>query len=186
MKLYKIPREEMVRLSTSHATSLLPQEELTNIFNPFLQVILTKCCMVVAKDPNTHPATMTDPDNQGYVNCRGLSRKHIFEAVKASLNRLQLDYVDMLQCHRFDPETPIEETMDALHDVVKLGYARYIGMSSCYAWQFAAMQNYAISKGQTAFVSMQNFHNAIYREEEREMMPTLEVRYLDLPFSSRS
>lgn len=111
----------------------------------------------------------------GYVNLRGNSRKHIFDGIKDSLKRLDLEYVDLLQLHRFDPETPIEETMDALHDVVKLGYARYIGMSSCYAYQFAAMQNYAKGKGQTCFISMQNFYNPIYREEEREMMPTLEL-----------
>ncbi|KAJ3565124.1 hypothetical protein NP233_g7841 [Leucocoprinus birnbaumii] len=99
--------------------------------------------------------------------------KHIFESVKASLERLQLDYVDLLQCHRFDKETPIEETMQALHDVVQAGYVRYIGMSSCYAWQFHAMQNYAIANKLTPFISMQNHYNLVYREEEREMLPTL-------------
>ncbi|KAG8947463.1 hypothetical protein FRC03_001028, partial [Tulasnella sp. 419] len=84
-----------------------------------------------------------------------------------------LDYIDLLQCHRFDSETPIEETMQALHDVVQAGYVRYIGMSSCYAWQFQKMQYYAISHGLTPFISMQNFHNATYREEEREIMPML-------------
>ncbi|KAG9023913.1 hypothetical protein FRB95_012319 [Tulasnella sp. JGI-2019a] len=103
-----------------------------------------------------------------------LSRKHIFASIKSSLERLQLDYVDLLQCHRFDPETPIEGTMQALHDVVKAGYVRYIGMSSCYAWQFQKMQNYAKTHGLTEFVSMQNYHNAIYREEEREMVPLLQ------------
>ncbi|TFY81145.1 hypothetical protein EWM64_g2867 [Hericium alpestre] len=114
-----------------------------------------------------------DIDSKGYINQHGLSRKHIFESVKHSLERLQLDYIDVLQCHRFDPETPIEETMQALHDVVKAGYVRYIGMSSCYAWQFQAMQNYAISHNLTPFISMQNHYNLLYREEEREMMPTL-------------
>jgi len=112
-------------------------------------------------------------DKKGFVNQRGLSRKHIFDAVKKSLERLQLDYVDVLQCHRFDPNTPIEETMQALHDVVKAGYARYIGMSSCHAWQFHIMQNYAITNNLTPFISMQNHHSLVYREEEREMFPTL-------------
>ncbi|KAG8926868.1 hypothetical protein FRC02_008617 [Tulasnella sp. 418] len=102
-----------------------------------------------------------------------MSRWHIFESIKHSLERLQLDYVDLLQCHRFDYYTPIEETMQALHDVVKAGYARYIGMSSCYGWQFHKMQNYAITHNLTPFISMQNFHNAVYREEEREIMPLL-------------
>jgi len=93
--------------------------------------------------------------------------------VKHSLERLQLDYVDLLQCHRFDNDTPIEETMQALHDVVKAGYVRYIGMSSCYAWQFHAMQNYAINNNLTPFISMQNHYSLVYREEEREMFPTL-------------
>ncbi|KAG8927828.1 hypothetical protein FRC01_006883 [Tulasnella sp. 417] len=109
-----------------------------------------------------------------YVNQQGLSRKHIFEGVKHSLERLQLDYIDLLQCHRFDPMTPIEETMQALDDVVKAGYVRYIGMSSCYAWQFHKMQNYAREHNLTQFISMQNFHNAVYREEEREMVPLLQ------------
>ncbi|KAG8781888.1 hypothetical protein FRC12_021422 [Ceratobasidium sp. 428] len=108
-----------------------------------------------------------------YPNRNGLSRKHIFESIKHSLERLQLDYVDVLQCHRFDNDTPIAETMQALHDVVQAGYARYIGMSSCYAWQFHAMQNYAINNKLTPFISMQNHHNLVYREEEREMFPTL-------------
>jgi len=112
-------------------------------------------------------------DEKGFVNQHGLSRKHIFDSVKKSLERLQLDYIDVLQCHRFDPDTPIEETMQALHDVVKAGYVRYIGMSSCYAWQFHIMQNYAITNNLTPFISMQNHHSLVYREEEREMFPTL-------------
>ena len=75
------------------------------------------------------------------VNRKGLSRKHIFDSVKSSLERLQTDYIDVLQCHRFDSETPIEETMQALHEIVKAGWVRYIGMSSCYAWQFHIMQS---------------------------------------------
>ncbi|KAG8873897.1 hypothetical protein FRB98_008721 [Tulasnella sp. 332] len=109
-----------------------------------------------------------------YVNRFGLSRKHIFDSIKHSLERLQLDYVDVLQCHRFDNDTPIEETMQALNDVVKAGYARYIGMSSCWAWQFHKMQNYARANGLTEFISIQNYYNAVYREEEREMVPLLQ------------
>jgi 1-deoxyxylulose-5-phosphate synthase len=101
------------------------------------------------------------------VNGAGLSRKHIMASIDASLSRLELDYVDLYQIHRWDPHTPIEETMDALHDVVKAGKARYIGASSMYAWQFAKGQALA----QTRFVSMQNHYNVIYREEEREMIP---------------
>ncbi|KAJ7447183.1 aryl-alcohol dehydrogenase [Mycena latifolia] len=114
-----------------------------------------------------------EADGARTTNQRGLSRKHIFESVKNSLTRLQLDYIDLLQCHRFDDNTPIEETMQALHDVVKAGYVRYIGMSSCWAWQFNVMQNYAINNGLTPFISMQNHHGLLYREEEREMFPTV-------------
>ncbi|GAA5875521.1 hypothetical protein JCM16303_000654 [Sporobolomyces ruberrimus] len=139
-------------------------------------VILTKVFMTVPDDPNVHPATLGNPDEAGYVNQHGLSRKHIFDSLKASLQRLGTNYIDVFQCHRFDPETPIEETMDALHDVVKLGYARYIGMSSCYAYQFNAMQEYARSKNQTQFISMQDFYCPIYREEEREMIKTCQLQ----------
>jgi aryl-alcohol dehydrogenase-like predicted oxidoreductase len=100
-------------------------------------------------------------------NGRGLSRKHVLASIDASLERLGLDYVDLYQIHRWDHLTPIEETMDVLHDVVKAGKARYLGASSMYAWQFAKAQHVAA----TRFVSMQNHYNLIYREEEREMIP---------------
>lgn len=103
-------------------------------------------------------------------NNRGLSRKHIMEAIDNSLRRLGTDYVDLYQIHRWDSETPIEETMEALHDVVKAGKARYIGASSMFAWQFAKAQYTADLHGWTRFVSMQNHYNLIYREEEREML----------------
>jgi 1-deoxyxylulose-5-phosphate synthase len=106
-------------------------------------------------------------------NGQGLSRKHIFQAVHDSLKRLEMDYIDLYQIHRFDPNTPIEETMEALHDLVKSGLVRYIGASSMYAWQFAKMQHVAEKHGWTKFVSMQNHYNLIYREEEREMIPCL-------------
>lgn len=103
----------------------------------------------------------------------GLSRKAIMEQVDASLSRLGTDYVDLYQIHRFDPEVPIEETMEALHDVVKAGKARYIGASSMWAWQFAKMQHTAGLHGWTRFVSMQNQYSLMQREEEREMFPLL-------------
>jgi aryl-alcohol dehydrogenase-like predicted oxidoreductase len=108
------------------------------------------------------------------ANERGLSRKHIRHAIDASLKRLQLDYVDLYQIHRFDHTTPIAETMEALHDVVKAGKARYIGASSMYAWEFSKAQYTASANGWTRFVSMQNYYNLLYREEEREMMPLCE------------
>jgi 1-deoxyxylulose-5-phosphate synthase len=109
---------------------------------------------------------MSDAEND-----RGLSRKHILDGIDHSLRRLGMDYVDLYQIHRWDPRTPVEETMEALHDVVKAGKARYIGASSMYAWQFAKAQHAAERHGWTRFVSMQNHYNLLYREEEREMIP---------------
>jgi aryl-alcohol dehydrogenase-like predicted oxidoreductase len=103
-------------------------------------------------------------------NQRGLSRKHVMEAIDASLRRLGTDYVDLYQIHRFDYETPIEETVEALSDVVRAGKALYVGASSMWAWQFARMISVARERGLAEFVSMQNFYNLVYREEEREMM----------------
>ncbi|KAH9177490.1 aryl-alcohol dehydrogenase [Lactarius sanguifluus] len=140
----------------------LPREEI---------VVMTKLFAPVGKqgDGLIWSKPSAELDQMGFVNQHGLSRKHIFDSVKKSLERLQLDYIDVLQCHRFDPDTPIEETMQALHDVVKAGHVRYIGMSSCYAWQY-----YAITNNLTPFISMQNHHSLVYREEEREMFPTLD------------
>ena len=104
-------------------------------------------------------------------NDRGLSRKHILSSIDASLKRLGTDYVDLYQIHRWDYETPIEETLEALHDIVRMGKARYIGASSMYAWQFAKTLYTADLHGWTRFVSMQNYYNLVYREEEREMLP---------------
>jgi 1-deoxyxylulose-5-phosphate synthase len=109
---------------------------------------------------------MTPGENGG-----GLSRKHVLGAIDASLKRLQMDYVDLYQIHRWDGRTPIEETMEALHEIVRAGKARYIGASSMFAWQFAKAQHIAERRGWTRFVSMQNHYNLIYREEEREMIP---------------
>jgi aryl-alcohol dehydrogenase (NADP+) len=108
---------------------------------------------------------MSDKPNRG-----GLSRKHIFDGVADSLKRLQTDYIDLYQIHRWDYATPIEETLEALHDLVKAGYVRYIGASSMFAYQFAKALYKAELKGWTRFVSMQNHYNLLYREEEREMM----------------
>jgi len=104
-------------------------------------------------------------------NRGGLSRKHIFESIDASLKRLGMDYIDLYQIHRLDKETPIEETLEALHDLVRSGKVRYIGASSMYAWQFAKAQYIADKRGFTRFISMQNHYNLVYREEEREMNP---------------
>ncbi|KAH9002768.1 Aldo/keto reductase [Lactarius hatsudake] len=144
----------------------LPREEI---------VVMTKLHHVVSRSPGEQ--LLSDSvDNLGYVNQYGQSRKHIFDSVQHSLKRLQLDYIDVLQCHRFDYNTPVEEVMQALHDVVQKGWARYIGMSSCWAWQYEPIHpssDYAINNRLTPFISMQNHYNLIYREEEREMMPTL-------------
>lgn len=118
-------------------------------------VIATKVFYPVGDDPNQ----------------RGLSRKHIMHAIDDSLRRLGTDYVDLYQIHRFDAETPIEETLEALHDVVRSGKALYLGASSMPAWQFAKMLSTAAANGWTRFVTMQNHYNLIYREEEREMIP---------------
>jgi aryl-alcohol dehydrogenase-like predicted oxidoreductase len=104
-------------------------------------------------------------------NARGLSRKHILSAIDGSLRRLGTDYVDLYQIHRFDAETPIEETLEALHDVVRAGKARYLGASSMPAWQFAKLLYTADANGWTRFITMQNHYNLLYREEEREMIP---------------
>ncbi|KAF8169275.1 aryl-alcohol dehydrogenase [Mycena galopus ATCC 62051] len=139
----------------------LPREEI---------VVMTKVRHPVGKtvDVNALELFLAGPENRGYVNQFGLSRKHILASVQDSLKRLQLEYIDLLQCHRFDYDTPIAETMEALHEVVKAGYVRYIGMSSCHAWQY-----YAITHNLTPFISMQNHYNLLHREEEREMMPSL-------------
>ena len=118
-------------------------------------VVATKVCLSVDHRPNQY----------------GLSRKHIMDSIDASLKRLDTDYVDLYQIHRWDPETPIEETMEALHDVVRSGKARYLGASSMWTWQFAKAQFIAKVNGWTPFVSMQNHYNLIAREEEREMIP---------------
>lgn len=118
-------------------------------------VVATKVFQTMSEDPND----------------RGLSRKHIMDSIDKSLKRLKMDYVDLYQIHRWDYSTPIEETMEALHDVVKAGKARYIGGSSMFAWQFMKALHVSEIHGWTKFVSMQNHYNLVYREEEREMIP---------------
>ena len=131
-------------------------------------VVATKVCLPMGDGPND----------------KGLSRKHLLDGIDASLRRLGMDYVDLYQIHRFDYDTPIEETMRTLDDIVRSGKVRYIGASSMYAWQFAKMLAVADKNGWTKFVSMQNHLNLIYREEEREMMPLCRAEGVGLiPYS---
>jgi aryl-alcohol dehydrogenase-like predicted oxidoreductase len=140
----------------------LPREKLT---------ILTKCYGTVCEDPGLRGVNFSKelPQLKDYTNQSGLSRQAIFNAVNASLKRLDLEYIDLLQIHRYDETVPLEETMEALHDLVKSGKVRYIGASSMWAVQFAQLQFVAEKNGWTKFVSMQNHYNLLYREEEREM-----------------
>lgn len=120
---------------------------------------------------NVIVATKVNGQMSDDVNDRGLSRKHILDSIDKSLQRLQMDYVDLYQIHRWDYEVPIEETLEALNDVVRAGKARYVGASSMFAWQFARALHISKKHGWTKFVSMQNHYNLAYREEEREMIP---------------
>ncbi|KZS88464.1 Aldo/keto reductase [Sistotremastrum niveocremeum HHB9708] len=133
-------------------------------------IILTKCFGLVADDPGLRTVTQPGLKNtRDYVNQSGLSRQAIFNAVNASLARLETPYIDLLQIHRFDNDTPPEETMEALHDLVKSGKVRYIGASSMWTWQFVLLNEVAEKHGWTKFISMQNHYSLLYREEEREM-----------------
>ncbi|KAL9021916.1 MAG: hypothetical protein Q9185_000930 [Variospora sp. 1 TL-2023] len=133
-------------------------------------VILTKCCGTTREGNDPETLALKDIDQTvDYVNQRGLSRQGIFNAVEASLRRLDTPYIDVFQIHRYDKTVPVEETMEALHDLVKSGKVRYIGASSMRAYQFATMQFVAERRGWTKFVSMQNQYSLLYREEEREM-----------------
>ena len=135
-------------------------------------IIATKVFGVVGRGTeNAMNMSNEDRELSGYANMFGLSRKHIFESVDASLKRLDLDYIDLFQIHRWDPKTSAREVMKALHDVVMSGKVRYIGASSMWAHQFLELQYTARMNGWTEFVSMQNLHNAVYREEEKEMYP---------------
>uniref|UniRef100_A0A0B7K8J2 NADP-dependent oxidoreductase domain-containing protein n=1 Tax=Bionectria ochroleuca TaxID=29856 RepID=A0A0B7K8J2_BIOOC len=141
LKKFNIPRQKVVILS--------------KIFNPVM-------------DDESRPPSVNDGP---LVNQMGLSRKHIFHAVDQCLKRLGTDYIDVLQIHRLDRETPPKEIMRALHEVVQSGKVRYIGASSMYTWEFQRLQYIAQSNGWTEFISMQPFYNLLYREEEREMIP---------------
>ncbi|KAF8065191.1 NADP-dependent oxidoreductase domain-containing protein [Lyophyllum atratum] len=133
-------------------------------------IVATKCYGLVGHTPDVWAMFATDLKHQrDYINQSGLSRAAIFNAVEASLARLNLTYIDLYQIHRFDPDTPAEETMKALHDLVESGKVRYIGASSMRAWQFAHLNEVAEKHGWTKFVSMQNEYSLLYREEEREM-----------------
>jgi aryl-alcohol dehydrogenase-like predicted oxidoreductase len=134
---------------------------LTKCYNPARESNTEELLKLSKKDLEVHP---------DYVNQFGLSRQGIFNSVNASLKRLQLDYIDVLQIHRYDPDVPIQETMKALHDLVEMGKVRYIGASSMWTYQFAMMQFCAEKNGWTKFVSMQNSYSLLYREEEREMI----------------
>ncbi|SFM50386.1 Predicted oxidoreductase [Paenibacillus sp. 1_12] len=129
-------------------------------------------------------ATKVNGRMHGGPNGAGLSRKAIMSEIDKSLKRLGTDYVDLYQIHRWDYNTPIEETMEAMHDVVKVGKARYIGASAMYAWQFLKALHVAENNGWTRFVSMQNHYNLIYREEEREMLPLCKAEKIGvIPYS---
>ncbi|KAH8549006.1 NADP-dependent oxidoreductase domain-containing protein [Umbelopsis sp. PMI_123] len=147
-------------------------------------VIATKVFMpVFEEDPSIAPGTLTADDIR-MLNNGGLSRKAIFNAVDASLRRLDLDYIDLLYIHRFDKNTPIDETMEALHDLVKSGKVRYLGASSMRTWQFVRMNGVAEKNGWTQFVAMQDCYNLHYREEEREMIQYLQDQGIaQVPYS---
>lgn len=134
-------------------------------------VILSKCYGYVGEEPGTRGMMYGQKiaESKDHVNRGGLSRRAIFDAVGKSLKRLGTDYLDLLQIHRFDQYTPMEETMESLHDLVKMGKVNYIGASSMWAYQFAQLQFVAEKHGWTKFVSMQNHYNLLYRQEEREM-----------------
>ncbi|GLI79616.1 hypothetical protein PoHVEF18_007954 [Penicillium ochrochloron] len=142
-------------------------------------VIMTKMYYPVLEDnPDARPNPAV---NDGpLVNQMGLSRKHIFDAVEGSLRRLNTDYIDVLQLHRLDSETPPEEIMRALHDLVQMGKVRYLGASSMHCWEFARLQYIAKMNGWTSFVSMQGLYNLLYREEEREMNPFCQAEGIGL------
>ena len=132
------------------------------------------------KRENIVVATKVNGQMSDDINDKGLSRKHILDSIDRSLKRLQMDYVDVYQIHRWDYETPIEETMEALNDVVRAGKARYIGASSMFAWQFAKSLQVSEKNGWTKFISMQNHYNLVYREEEREMIPLCQEQGIGL------
>ncbi|CAM0135622.1 hypothetical protein VKS41_005273 [Umbelopsis sp. WA50703] len=151
-------------------------------------VVATKIFFVCSEDNPDFQGPRKSQDwleqEAGIVNGNGLSRKHVFDSVDASLCRLKIDYIDLLQIHRFDPNTPVEETMGALNDLVRMGKVRYIGASSMWAWQFSKMNAVAEKNGWAKFVTMQNHYNLLNREEEREMHPyCMDASIRTLPWS---
>ncbi|KAI9255974.1 NADP-dependent oxidoreductase domain-containing protein [Sporodiniella umbellata] len=152
---------------------------------PRSRIVVATKVFYIANDDYPCPELCPELETRHlHVNGIGLSRKHIFDAVDASLQRLDLDYVDLYQIHRFDNNTPIEETMEALNDLVRLGKVRYIGASTGQTWEFQKANNIAEKRGWAKFVSMQNLQNLIYREEDREMNPyCLDSGIATLPYS---
>lgn len=148
------------------------------------EVILGKAIKKYARREDVIIATKVFYPLDETINGRGLSRKHIMDAIDASLSRLQMDYIDLYIIHRWDYETPVEETMKALHDLVQSGKVRYIGASAMSAWQFQKAQYVAKANGWTQFISMQNHYNLLYREDEREMIPLCQDMKIGLtPYS---
>ncbi|KAG8978877.1 hypothetical protein FRB94_012606 [Tulasnella sp. JGI-2019a] len=168
-------------VTTFDTANVYSNGESEKIIGKFLKVnniprdkvlILSKCFALVGDTPGLF--TLKRPelvDTRDYVNQSGLSRNAIFNAVEKSLERLQTSYMDLLQIHRYDPNTPAEETMCALNDLIRSGKVRYIGASSMFAWQFAEYNYVAEKNGWTQFISMQGHYSLLYREEEREMIP---------------
>jgi len=147
-------------------------------------VIATKVFFPVHDKPTDVSKSVNSAEDPALVNRVGLSRKHIFDAVDASLKRLGVDYIDLYQIHRLDSGTPMEEIMEALNDLVRSGKVRYIGASAMAAWQFQKLNNIAERRGWTKFVSMQNLYNLLFREEEREMIPyCLDAGIAGIPYS---
>jgi aryl-alcohol dehydrogenase-like predicted oxidoreductase len=169
---WTLPEEEsyvLIKQALEHGINFF---DTANVYSDGTSEEITgKALAKFAKREEVVIATKVHGRMHAGPNGQGLSRKAIMAEIDASLKRLGTDYVDLYQIHRWDYKTPIEETMEALHDVVRAGKARYIGASSMFAWQFAQAQHIAESRGWTRFVSMQNYLNLIYREEEREMIP---------------
>jgi 1-deoxyxylulose-5-phosphate synthase len=174
--------EPIVRRAIEHGISVF---DTADVYAGGASEIVTGKLLrkLIARDEAVVATKVFYPTTAG-ASGGGLSRKHILAAIDASLARLRMDYVDLYQIHRHDPETPIEETMEALHDVVRAGKARYLGASTMPAWRLAQAQAVAERHGWTRFVSMQNHYNLLYREEEREMIPLcLEAGVGVIPYS---
>lgn len=152
-------------------SSFSPRHGAADVGGKRRALTTSQCFFAVGDEVGQHTAAWNLGNTRDYVNQAGLSRAAIFNQVDASLERLETSYIDLLQIHRFDFATPVEETMKALHDLVQSGKVRYIGASSMRTWQFALMNDVAEKHNWTKFVSMQNEYSLLYREEEREMIP---------------